>query len=482
MAGLSQSLMRASRTPRAGAIAVAACIIVTAHALPVTAGSLALRLDEAISLALSNSELLQQTADAVTAAEAEVMAAGAGRLPQLNLGAEWTANFVKPVFFLPPELLGGGDGPLKVEMGRDYSLQGGISLTWNLWTAGRLSAAMGTARELVAASRWQQSAVSDAVRFQATAAYLDLLLAAQRVRIAEEALATTAEALRVARAGGAQGTVSRFDILRAEVELANREAPLIQARNLRRHAELVLNRICGLDPGTMIAPADTLAPVPQTGRPSGPEAAEALVAAMREQSPELNAIRHRVAAARQGLSLARAARGPVVQLHGRYGVQGEWDHDIAPSSEERASSAGAGLSVAFPIFDGRQARAGIESAEARLRTARLELARLDRDRALAVRQAVLQLESALAALEGRRENVALAAEAYRLAAVRLENGLATPLERLDAELALTYSRVQLAEALHACRLSRAAVNLAVGGDPGIVTATLSVSESQEANQ
>ncbi len=317
MAGLYKLPKRVSRMPRFCAIAVAAFIAVAAYALPVAGGSVALRMDEAIALALSNSELLQQTAEAVTAAEAEVMAAGARQLPQLNLGAEWTANFLKPVFFLPPELLGDGDGPLKVEMGRDYSLQSGISLTWNLWTAGRLSAAMGASRELVTASRWQQAAVSDAVRFQATAAYLDALLAAQRVRIAEEALATTAEALRIARAGGTQGTVSRFDILRAEVELANREAPLIQTRNARRHAELALNRICGLDPATRVSLADTLAPVFPSGVPYGPQAAEALVAAMREQSPELKAIRHRVAAARQGLSLARAARWPRLKVAGK---------------------------------------------------------------------------------------------------------------------------------------------------------------------
>lgn len=457
--------------------------------------AVALDLPRAVSLALANAELLRQADAMVAAAESDLLAAGSGRLPQLSLGAEWTANLVKPAFFLPPEFSEGFGGATKVEMGRDNSLQGAVSLSWNLWTAGRLAAAVGAARELVAASQWQQAAVADAVRFQATAAYLDALLSAQRVRIAEEAVATTAEALRLARAGNAQGTVSRFELLRAEVELANREAPLLQARNAQRQTELVLARLCGLAPATRLALTDTLAVVagdglgPQNDNERGGDeqafdatVVEALVAAMRARSPELQALRHQIAAGRQALALARAARGPTVRLHGRYGLQAEWDNDVAPAPEERATSAGVGLAVAMPIFDGWQARAGIQGAEARLRLAELELARLDRDRELAVRQASLQLASALASLAGRRESVALADEAHRLAAVRLENGLATPLERLDAELALTQARVQLAESLHACHLAHAAVALAVGDDPATVIAALPATATQEDNR
>ena len=462
------------------------------------APAVVLDLERAVNLALANDELLRQADAMVAAAEADLRAADSGRLPQINVGAEWTANLIKPAFFLPAEFAEGMGGATKVEMGRDNSLQGAVSLTWNLWTAGRLGAAVGAARELVAAGQWQHAAVADAVRFQATAAYLDALLAAQRVRIAEDALATTAEALRLTRAGNTQGTVSRFDLLRAEVELANREVPLIQARNAQRQSELALARLCGLAPSVRLALTDTLAAV--AGAPGGfdqagvtgaggdrggaggaiePAIVDALVAAMRDGSPELHALRHQVAAGQQAVALARAARGPTVQLKGQYGLQAEWDNDVAPSQEERATSAGVGLAVTVPIFDGWHARAGIQGAEARLRLAELELARLDRDRELAVRQASLQLASALAALAGRRESVALAGEAYRLAAVRLENGLATPLERLDAELALTQARVQLAESLHACNLARAAVALAVGGDPATVIAALSATATQE---
>jgi len=487
---LRRSLRPGSRTAAIAAIAaiaaVAAVASVTAalaqdgptrrpsgdsRAVAAPQTALRLGLAQAVALALESDEVLRQASEAILAAESDVTAAASGRLPRLDLAGEWTANLKKPAFFLPPEFGAGFGGATKVEMGRDFSLQGAASLSWNLWTAGRLSAAVGAARELVAASRWRRDAVADAVRYQARAAYLDVLLAAEHVSIATRARSTTSEALRIARAGFAQGTVSEFEVLRARVELANREAPLIQARNARRQAELVLARACGLPTDAVLVLTDSLAAVP----PPAPE--RLLLQAMQERSPELRALHRQVAATEQALALARAGRGPVVQLRGQYAVQAEWDRDLAPGHDERATSASAGVAVSVPVFDGLQSKAEIRGARADLRTAELELERITADRRLAVQQARLQLENAQAALAGRREGVALAEEAYRLAMVRLENGLATPLERLDAELALTDARVQLAVSLHRCNLARAALELAVGADLDSLTAPATEEDS-----
>ncbi len=117
----------------------------------------------------------------------------------------------------------------------------------------------------------------------------------------------------------------------------------------------------------------------------------------------------------------------------------------------------------MPIFDGHAAKADIRGGQADLRMAELELERVTRNRELGVRQARTNLENARLSLEGRHETVTLAEEALRLANVRLTNGLATPLERLDAETALTSARVQLVEALYNCNLAAANLKLAVGG-------------------
>ncbi|MBK7190406.1 MAG: TolC family protein [bacterium] len=182
---------------------------------------------------------------------------------------------------------------------------------------------------------------------------------------------------------------------------------------------------------------------------------------MRAGSPELRALAA-VVAAREQVRLANAGRGPVVQLSADYAVQAQWDTGPLPGEDEAAASSQVALAVQLPIFDGGRTSASLSSARAELQSARLELERALRDRELAVRRAALSLESALAALAGAQETVRLAQETHRLAVVRLDNGVGTPLERLDAERALATSRAQLASALHASNLAQAAMELAVG--------------------
>jgi outer membrane protein TolC len=420
------------------------------------AGPTALSRAGAVALALSNDEQLAQAGLAVEGARADATAAGAGRLPRLDLSGSWNRNLQKTVLFLPPDMAAGFGGATKIEMGRDQDLQAALGLTLNLWTAGRLSAAAGAAAEAVESARWRKALTADVVRYTVEQAYADAQLAAAQVHIAEGALAASREAYRVTAAGFEQGTASRFDLLRTEVELSNREAPLIGARNAQALAELNLKRICGLDDGAELELTDSL------GEVAAPEELDDLLARMRAGSHELHALDHLVAVRRQQISLAKAGRGPVVQLQGNLVLQGQWDDGLTPGKDERSTSSSVGLAVSLPLFDGFATRAAVDGAWVDLRTAELERERVARDRELGVRNARLNLSSAVAALAGRRDAVALAEEAHRLAIVRLENGLATPLERLDAELALTEARAQLASILHDCNIAAAALALAVG--------------------
>ncbi len=427
-------------------------IVCLLFSVGVARGQTLVRLDEAVSLALESDETLQQAAAAVAAAEARVMAAQAGRLPTLDLAAGYATNLKRPVMFLPSDLAASFGGQTRLEMGGDYELSGALTARVNVWTAGRVSSSVGMARGYVDAARYRASAVRDYVRYSTAAAYFQALLAQAELANADLALAETEEAARVARLGLEQGTTSRFDGLRAEVELANHRPRVVQARNRVDLARLELDRACG----TAVTPADTLAPA------QPPEPAEILLARMREASPELKALTATVAAREQQVRLEEAARGPVVQLSGHYAVQGQWDDTLLPGNDEPATSSQVALAVQLPIFDGLRAKAGISGARAELRTAQLERDRVLRDRELAVRQAALSLENALLALAGTQETVRLAQETYRLAVVRLENGVGTPIERLDAELALSTARAQLAGTLHAANLARAVLELAVG--------------------
>jgi outer membrane protein len=432
--------------------------------VPLSAGSVraepvTLSLERAIELGLENDEILRQAAEAVEGARAQVMSARSAALPQLTLSSQYGRNILKPAFFLPEEFRGDEpDAPSYVEIGEDNDFTGAATITQILWAAGRVSAGLTAAKEYVGLFEMRKEIVTDFVRFSVREAYFNVLLAEETLRISEKAMKATEEAARVASSGHEKGTVSRFDLLRAEVELVNRKAPLVAARNDVEQAFLVLRRRCGLAHDAEILLSDSLHAEPVSAR------FEEFLAGMRETSAELKALNHDLAAKRQFHRIAKAERYPMLTATAYYGIQTQWSEGFTPPSELVVDLASVQVGLMVPIFDGLRAKGNIDKAEADLRSAEIELERMGREKELALRQSWLTLENALTALEGREEAVGLAEEAYRLALVRLKNGLATPLERLDAELALTTSRGQLAAALFAYNMAYSYLELSVGSE------------------
>jgi outer membrane protein len=434
----------------------AVLIIACALPFPAGAGTQPLSLERAIELGLKSDEALRQAELAVTGAEAQVMQARSNAFPQFSLAGQYGRNFLKPSLFLPAVFFGGGSGSMKIEIGEDNDFTGAASVSQILWAAGRVSAGLEAAKEYLASFRFRELATSDYVRFSVKEAYYGTLLAADVLGIEEKASAAAGEAARIARAGYEQGVVSKFDLMRADVELANRKAPLVKARNDYDQAIIVLKRRCGLGAADEISLSDSLT---AAAHPAG---IDSVIAAMRAGSAEIKALEHAVGAQRQFLRIAKADRYPILQLTGSYAVQTQWSNKWLPASDLIAKSAAVQIGFQIPIFDGLSAKGKIGKAKADVRTAEIELERVGRDKELAVRQSYLAIENALIALEGREESARLAEEAHRLALVRLANGLATPLERLDAELAMTVARAQLAEALFSSRMAQTYLELAVG--------------------
>jgi len=75
--------------------------------------------------------------------------------------------------------------------------------------------------------------------------FYTVLFAKQRIAVQEENVNLLAQQLKDARSRFDAGTTSNFDVLRAEVALANGQPPLIQARNDFRVAVEQLRQLVG---------------------------------------------------------------------------------------------------------------------------------------------------------------------------------------------------------------------------------------------
>lgn len=442
--------------------ALAAAVLAAALA-PAAAADAPRRLgvEDAVALARRHNERLLIAREDAVGARGAVREAYAGALPQVTLQGTYQGNFTKPAFFAPEEFGGG-----KVEMGSDIEVNGALRVDQVLYAFGRVGNAIEFARIYEDMADAGVDLARGEVSYAAREAYYRVLLMKRVADIRRRSLAQARSHLERARAMHAEGLLSDFELLRARVEVKNREPQVIAAENDVALARQDLQRVLGIDGEPAPVLTDSLA-----FRPAAVTEAEALAEAY-TQRPELRSLALNIAGREKVLAIEKAERLPILGLFGQVALQGaaEKDRPLDPfTADNRAVSTSAGVTLSLPLFDGFRTRGKVQQAGARLRRAEFELAQARKGVRLEVTKALQDLASLRREHEAQRATVALAAEAYRIAETRYANGLSTQLELKDAETELDAARTRHAETLYRYNVALAALERALGrdaADPG----------------
>lgn len=427
-----------------------------------------LTLERAVELAEAHNLDLAAADARLGAAQAEAEMARAGRLPALRLEAS-VRETTNPTLVFSDKLGQESFAEQDFAVGRlndpdaFTNWQGRLTLEMPLWTGGRLGHAIGAA----AAARDAASSGREATRQHVVQATIDawtaVVVARERVVVAEMSLDTARAHLRLVRDLREAGLVVASDPLQAEVRLAEVEEMLARSRADAAVAEAALRLVLGGEPESDVElrlPADLPArdaagdpPVADTGR------IEALVDEAVGARPDLAALRSREDAATEMAGKARADWLPEVGL-GAFAEANDSDFWGVGSSAE-GSNWGVEIGLRYDLFDpmrkARIARAehGVDEAAA-LGRHKVEQIRMD------VRRAVHQERAAVLRLRQWTKAVELAQKSLEIVRDRYENGLALVTELLDAETALTHSRLRRLAAERDLRVARASLDLAVG--------------------
>jgi len=288
-------------------------------------------------------------------------------------------------------------------------------------------------------SAWQiqiqaRQAVISEVLLAVRTRFYDVLLARESIKVQEQSVALLEEQLQSARNRYEAGAASNFEVLRAEVALANAQPALIQARNTFRTSFDEVVQLMGGEAGSASRTPQIVGDL--TVEPVQYEVAEA-VAAARASRPELARLSKLIEARAQGVEIARAGARPSVDLVGSY----QWRK---AGTSDRFSDARdgwlLGVQSQWSVFDGR-ATAG-RVVQARSALTQIELARSEAELGIEieVRRAVSLLQEAGELMEASRRVVEQATEALRLATVRQSAGTATQLDVLTSQVDLTQAR------------------------------------------
>ncbi len=424
-------------------------------------GSLSVR--DAVRIAQERNEALLIALADSSKAEATVKEAYSAVWPNLTFQATYLRNFTKPAFFLPPELAAEAGEPVKVEIGSDYAVNGQLRLDQVLYAFGRVGNAVEYAKIYKKMATLGVGGVRNEIAFSAKEAYYRALLARQVVEIQKRSLQQAQSHLEEVQKKLSQGTVSRFDLLRAQVEVKNRQPALISAENDLSLAMQDLKRVLAMEGQPDPVLTDTLAYVPDELDE------ETAVAEAFAGRPEILSLQLNVSGREKLLSLERANRLPSLGLFGEVLFQGEANDDpLDPfDRNHRAVSSAAGIALTVPIFDGFRTKARIQQARADLSRAEHQLDQARNAVRLEVVKAVKDVKALRRAYESQTATVSLAEETYAIAQTRFHNGLSTQLELTDADLALAQARVNYATTLYQYDVALAVLDRALGRNASI---------------
>lgn len=409
-------------------------------------------LDDAVATALRQSPtLLKGKQDIEEAygialqlrAAARPKIAGGGTARQLDTGGIETANL----------------GPAAVQFQADTQWGANIEVSQPLFTAGKITSSLRAAKlTKEAALASYQALVADTL-VDVRVGYDDALLAAELIRTQEASVELLGRELEDQKRRFEAGTAPRFNVLRAEVELANAKPRLIKARNAHRIAKNRLAMLLGWNIPTHstddipLSLGDKLA-----AEPFAVELANALMRALSKR-PELSALRTQEKIRDEDIKQARADYYP--QLAASAGWR--WQNKtFTGNAADFVDGWVVGGQLNWSIWDFGLTQGKVNTAKARREKARLEVDDVGRRIELEVRTAHSTFQEAREVLESQQKVTEQAEEALRLARARTDAGSGTQLDVLSAQTALTEARTTQSQALRDFAVARVRLERAMG--------------------
>lgn len=289
--------------------------------------------------------------------------------------------------------------------------------------------------------------------------YNDALLALEQIGTQQASIELLERELTDQKRRYEAGTAPRFNVLRAEVELANARPKLIRAQNGFRIAKNNLATLLGWNIPTNAAenipldlsdrlkadPLDISLPI--------------ALAKARDQRPELTARSKEKQIRREEVTQARADYYPNLSVGGGY----QWQsRNFANDLSLKTDGWTAGAQMNWSIWDFGLTRGKVDAAKARLSRSQIEEDDTTRKVELEVRTAYSNFIEAQQVLESQRKVIEQADEAVRLAMARNDAGTGTQLDVLSAQTALTDARTTQSLALRDYAVALARLDRAMG--------------------
>ncbi len=400
-----------------------------------------LDLEYALAFALDNNFAIRQAKERIRQQEGVVLEVRSRQIPNVAASAGYQRNADETSI-----------------NGRDHAWSMDITARQVLYAGGGVTAGVKSQQlALEAATLALQSVINDAL-LDVRVRFYTVLVNREKIKVQEKNVELLQRQLQDVKNRFEAGTVSNFEVLRAEVALANAQPALITARNDHRLAIETLRQSLGY----VTANDANVTKLPEfLGTLEFKPASFDLRLALNEaktQRPDLQRLQKLEAAAAEGVTIGRAGYLPNLSVYGAY----DWRQSPVTSTKSSLDGWTVGVQSQWNIFDGRATAGRVVQARSFLEQTKLALAEAQLSVDIDVRRAISVFQQSTELAEASKKVVEQAEEAVRLADVRYKAGTATQLDVLTSQVDLTTARLNQLQAYYSYNVSVASTRRAIG--------------------
>jgi outer membrane protein TolC len=409
-----------------------------------------LTLKDTVSTALKQNPEILRALREIERTRGQIVEVRAQALPQIVNTANYNQQDPRLFEVNPSSLTAGG-----FRFIQDKSWQIEFQIRQLVYSGGQVQAAVRAAK-LADDTSYQllRETVNRVIATVRTQFYI-VLLNRELITVSEESIQLLTDQLTDQQNRFAAGTVPRFNVLQAEVALANARPELIIAKNNYLIARLQLAKTIGLDANSPIDVSGSL----QTNL-KNLNLSAALKAAM-ERRALLKAQDNTVRSEKEGITIAKAGYKPQLNVNAGWQLR---NSRVTDDLSKEANGWFIGVTGNWNIFDGLATKGRMDQAAARLASAKVGYEDSVRQVELEVQTAYANVSQAKEVIASQAKVVEQADEALRLAKERLAAGAGTQLDVLSAEVALTQARTTQKQALAAYHTAIAEFDRATGAE------------------
>ncbi|MDO8683366.1 MAG: TolC family protein [Armatimonadota bacterium] len=389
----------------------------------------ALSLQDCINIALKNQNDVILARNNVTIARANSTQAKSAYFPQLSIQNN---AFVT-----------GSDGVLT-----EQRTGTALTVTQNIFDGGLREAQVKGARYGVTESRAGLTRVVQVVVFDVTQTYYDTLRAERLADVARANVNYNEGLYELIQARVNAGDAAQVDILPVESQLANARVNLVAAENDFRTAKVQLQNTMGLSPQTEFAIQD-VGPLPEMKI----DPLDSYLAGALNNRPDIQESKAGVGIAKSSVKAAR------ISLYPRPAIAGRYERGVGGLSGTSSQIIGG---FTFDLFNGGRNQAVYKEAKALEANALQRASQVNKDIEAQVQQAYLNLTSAGERVAASEIGLQAAQKNYDAQNAKYKQGLAIPLDLLNAEVQLVTAQTVAVNARYDHYAAIAQLDFAVG--------------------